>query len=303
MTLDVETLTNSSLGIRLLSTIAGNIPRRVGHRIADFAAGQIALQRNSRLVRAVRRNQWVVLGEDPASEALDRAVRETLRHSARSIFDLYHYIHDPEATGQMIVLDSAAEQLTNRCKFENRGLMLVGIHLSNFDLILRWFCRQGIEPLVLTVPDPRGGRRAEYEMRRQIGMNLVPATVAGLRRALRHLQQGGAVLTGIDRPISRPRLLPCFFGRPAALPVHHIFLATRARVPVAVAAAMLETDGKYHVRITDLVEMDGGHDQEIETLRNAETVLRMAEGFIRQAPQQWSVPLPVWPSTLDLVPE
>jgi KDO2-lipid IV(A) lauroyltransferase len=303
MTLDIETITNSSLGISLLSSIAGMIPPRVGHRIADFAAERIAAQRNSKLARAVRGNQWVVLGEEGTSEVLDRAVRDTLRHSARSVFDLYHYLRDPEATGRMIALDVAVEQLAKRSEFENRGLVAVGVHLSNFDLILRWLCQQGFRPLVLTISDARGGRRTEYEMREQLGMKLVPATVAGFRRALRHLQRGGAVLTAIDRPISRPRLLPRFFGRPAALPVHHIFLATRARVPVAVVAAVLETDGKYHVRTSELVEMEGDHGQEIETLRNAEKVLSVAEGFIRQAPQQWSVPLPVWPSTMGLVPE
>jgi hypothetical protein len=28
----------------------------------------------------------------------------------------------------------------------------------------------------------------------------------------------------------------------------------------------------------------------------------VAQGFIRQTPSQWSVPLPVWPQTLDLIP-
>ena len=55
-------------------------------------------------------------------------------------------------------------------------------------------------------------------MRKQIGMNLVPANVGGLRRAERHLEQGGAVLTSVDFPAQRTRLHPRFFGRPSALP-------------------------------------------------------------------------------------
>ncbi len=303
MNLDVETLTNSDTGIRLLSTIAARIPSRLGYGIADLTAQLLAQQRTSELVRAVRGNQRVVLGEGCSSAVLDQTVHETIRLAARSIFDLYHYLPDPDAIGRMIVLDPTAQRLARRYLSEDRGLLLVGIHLSSFDLLVRWFCRQWMQLMVLTLPDPQGGRRTEYEMRRQLGVNLVPATIPGLRRALKHLESGGAVLTGIDRPVPKPRLLPRFFGRPAALPVHHVFLATRARVPLAVVAATLEHDGQYHVRTSDLIEFHDGHGGDDQMLRNAETVLRVAEGFIRRAPQQWSMPLPVWPCTIDPVRE
>jgi KDO2-lipid IV(A) lauroyltransferase len=245
----------------------------------------------------------VVNGENLTRERLDLATLEALRNSARSIFDLYHYLDHMAAAGRLIVLDSETQQLIGRKEFEDRGLMLLGIHLSSFDFVLRWLCQQGIRPMVLTVPDARGGRRTEFEMRRAAGMNLVPATVGGLRLAIRHLKGGGAVLTGIDRPILRPRLLPRFFGRPAALPVHPIILAMRARVPIAVVAATLAPDGKYHVEVSEMIEPKGDPRNETDTLRNAEAVLRVAEAFIRRAPQQWSVPLAVWPSAVELAPQ
>jgi lauroyl/myristoyl acyltransferase len=301
MALTVETITNSPQAIGLLADLAGKIPRQFGHRLAGFAATQIAKQRNSPVVRAVRANQAVLLGQDCSPAALDQAVRETLGHSARSIFDLYHYLRDLGAAGRLVVLDKDVEELMRRPEFGQRGVLLAGIHLSSFDLVLRWFCRQAIRPLVLTIPEPRGGRRTEYEMRRQMGMNLVPATIGGLRRALRHLQHGGAVATGIDHPVSSGRLRPHFFGRPAALPLHHVLLAARARVPVMVLAAMWEADCRYHVRASEPVEMIAGHDPDGAALRNAEAVLLRAEAFIRMAPRQWSVPRPVWPSATDLV--
>jgi predicted LPLAT superfamily acyltransferase len=64
----------------------------------------------------------------------------------------------------------------------------------------------------------------------------------------------------------------------------------------------LQPDGKYHVLISDLIEMDLRRDRATEEIQNAEKVLGMAERFIRQAPQQWSISLPVWPEALDLVP-
>jgi KDO2-lipid IV(A) lauroyltransferase len=302
MTIDLQQVINSSTSLRVVSLLAERLPPRLGYRLAYGIAEQIARRRNSRLVRAVRANQWMASRESLEGEALDETVRETLRNSARSLFDLYHYGHDLDATRQRIVFDASFEPLLRRPEFDERGLLIAGLHLSNFDLVLQWLCQDGLRPLVLTIPEPRGGRQMEYEIRRRRGMNLIPASVGALRQALRHLQRGGMVLTGIDRPIEKPQVRPRFFGRPAALPVHHIFLASRARVPVVITVTYLQPDGNYHVFASDPIEMHPYPDAVEGTLRNAEKVLEVAEKFIQRFPRQWSVPLPVWPEITDRIP-
>jgi lauroyl/myristoyl acyltransferase len=302
MPVDLQRLNDSRFVLSLVSALGRGLPLHLGHALTDLVAARIASRQDSIMIQAVRANQWVVRGETLEKEALDQAVLETLRNSARSIFDLYHYMENPKATEHLIVLDPASEALMRRPEFDKRGLMLVGLHLSNFDLVLQWFIQQGMKPLVLTIPNPQGGRRLEYEVRKKIGMNLVPASFVALRQALRHLKQGGVVMTGIDRPIPAPRVCPRFFGRPAALPIHHISLAVKAKVPVMIIAPNLQPDGKYHILTSDLIEMDPHPDRATEEIQNAEKVLGIAEGFIRKAPYQWAISLPVWPEALDLVP-
>jgi KDO2-lipid IV(A) lauroyltransferase len=302
MTIDLQRVLNSSLSLRMVSLLAQSLPPRLGYRIAYRLADHVARRRDSDLVRAVRANQWVAGGETASGEALDRAVRETLRYSARSLFDLYHYIHDFEATRQRIVFDSSFDALLSRREFEDRGLMVAGLHLSSFDLILQWLCKGGMSILVITIPNPKGGRQMEYEIRKRTGMNLVPASVAAFRQALKHLQQGGMVLTGIDRPIEKPEIQPHFFGRPAALPMHHIFLAMKACVPIVITVTYFEPDGRYHVFASEPIEMDVCPHEDEAMLHNAEKVLAAAELFILRSPRQWSVPLPVWPQVVDRVP-
>jgi phosphatidylinositol dimannoside acyltransferase len=198
--------------------------------------------------------------------------------------------------------DPLTQQLTRRAEFEEQGLMIVGIHLSNFDLVMQYLCMQGIQPLALTIPDPQGGRSKEFEMRRKAGVNLVPASVNAYRQALRHLQHGGMVVTGIDRPIPTPPVRPLFFGRPASLPMHHIFIAMKAQVPVVLITSCLQPDGITRVVTTEPIELEHHPDRDIEALRNAEKVLSVAEGIIRTYPQQWSMSLPVWPELLGQVP-
>jgi KDO2-lipid IV(A) lauroyltransferase len=302
MTIDLQQVINSSLSLRFVSLLARRLPPQLGYRIAYTFAEQIARQRNSGLLRAIRANHWVASRETLQGEALDEAVRATLRYSAHFLFDLYHYNQDFDATRQQIVFDSSFDRIAQRFEFERRGLMVAGLHLGNFDLVLQWLSKNRLKPLVLTIPNPKGGRHVEYAIRKRTGMNLIPTSVGALRQALRHLQRGGMVLTGIDRPIDDPEICPRFFGRPAALPVHHIFLALKARVPLVITATYLEPDGKYQVFASDPIEMDTYPNTAEAKLRNAEKVLSVAERFIERSPRQWTVPLPVWPEIVDRVP-
>ena len=54
--INVETFTNSSLGVSLLSATLAHMDPRFGHRLADFVADRLAARRNSKIVRAVRAN-------------------------------------------------------------------------------------------------------------------------------------------------------------------------------------------------------------------------------------------------------
>lgn len=302
MSIDLQQVINSPFAINLVSNAGRIIPAGIGYPVCDFLGTWMAARRDSKLTRAVRANQWVVRGANLEIKALDQAVQETLRNNARDLYNLYHYIQNPEAVQRMIVLNPLACELAGRPEFADRGLVIVGLHLSNFDLILQSICRQGFKAMVLTIPDPQGGRRVEYETRLRAGMNLVPASVGALKQAVKYLEQGGMVLTGIDRPVPGLKHHPKFFGYPASLPIHHISLATKACAPVVVMAAIQQADGKYHVMSSEPIEMEHDPDHGRGILRNAEKVLEQAETFIRLAPQQWNVSLPVWPELLDIVP-
>jgi len=303
MSLEIQQIINSSFGVSLVSALGRGIPPWLGHRLSDFVAERIAAQRDSRMVRAVRANQWVISGEKLEKAALDEAVRQTFRNAARSIFDLYHYIQNAAEMDRLIVIDQTIQQLFERRELGKLGLVVAGLHISSFDFVLQSLHLRGIRPMVLTIPAPGGGRRVEFEIRKKTGMNLVPASVNALRQAIKCLQRGGVVLTGIDRPIPNAKYRPHFFGRPASLPTHHVYLATRAQVPVMIMVTNLQPDRSYTVITSQPIEMESHPDRQVEMLRNAEKVLSIAETFIRKVPYQWSISLPVWPEALEQVPD
>ena len=302
MRIDLQRVINNPFAVNSAFFLGKNIPLQIGYPLCSFIGDWITRYYGSSLVQAVRANQWVARGANLEKEALDKAVRETLRNNIRDLYHLYHYLERPKVTRQLIELNAPARELIQRPEFAGRGLVIAGLHLSGFDLILQSICRQGLKAMVLTIPDPQGGRLIEYEMRKKSGMNLIPASLSTLRQAERYLALGGIVLTGMDRPIPNPKYRPRFFGYPSSLPTHHIALALQAHVPVIIMAAIYRADRKYHILSSEPIEMENDSSRGKKILRNAENVLKQAEAFLRQAPQQWNVPLPVWPELLGTMP-
>jgi lauroyl/myristoyl acyltransferase len=303
MSIDLQQVINSPRVVNLAFSLGKAIPPGLGNPLCRWIGDWIAAQRDSNVTQAIRTNQYVARGTSLDKEALDQAVRETLRNNLRDLYLLYHYVENPEATRRLIHLNSLARELIERPEFGDRGLVIVGLHLSGFDLILQSICRQGLTGMILTVPNPQGGRRVEFEMRKRTGMNLVPASLSTLRQAVKHLEQGGIVLTGMDHPVSDSKYRPRFFGYESCLPTHYVSLALKARVPVVIMAVIRQEDGAYHILSSEPIEMAYDSDHEKEILSNAEILLKRAEEFIRLAPGQWNIPMPIWPQFLGHVPQ
>jgi KDO2-lipid IV(A) lauroyltransferase len=302
MTIDPQKIIASPLGLRIAYSIGRYTPNRLGHRMVNFAADRISTRKDWKMVRAARLNQWIVHDEVLDQAALDEAVRKNFRSTARSIFDLYHNINDPKVFSKIIDVHPIAEQLLNRPEFTERGLVVAGVHMSNFDFIGQAAGMAGVKAMFLGLPDTNPAYRKQLEMRREKGMNFLPTSPASIKQAIKYLRDGGVVMTGLDRPDESYRYHPLFFGRPAPLPIHHIFLALKAQVPVLVGSVICQSDGKYHFLFSEPIEMQPHPDRHQEIIQNAENVLHLAENFIRQDPSQWSMTFPVWPDAMEQVP-
>lgn len=303
MSIEPRKIINSPFGINSAYMIAKYMPNRLGHWFALVAADRIAARKQWNLVQAVRCNQWVVHGENTNDHDLDSAVRENFRSIANSIFDLYHNIENPSAFLRIIEPHPTAIKLVQRPEFTERGLVVAGLHISNFDMVFQTGGLAGLKALALTLPELNAGYQKQVEMRLQKGMQIVQASVGTLKHCVDHLKAGGLVITGIDRPDESYNYRPRFFGRPAALPIHHIFLALKAKVPILLGATIKRSDGKYHFMFSEPIEMQPYPDRETEIIRNAENILQLAEAFIREDPSQWAMTFPVWPDVMDLVPK
>jgi phosphatidylinositol dimannoside acyltransferase len=300
--MDLQSLMNGRLGVGLALGVGRSLPPGIGYPLASFAADRIAARCNLAIVKSVRLNQWVIAKGSLSARQLDEAVRETFRNTAHCLFDLYHNLHDPDAVLMLMEQNPHLDEAISWSMAEKKGLVVVGVHMSNFDFVFQSAGLRGWRGLAISYPQPGGGYQWQNDLRRQTGIEIIPGSMEALRQGIRRLQAGEMVITGIDRPQVDSKYRPRFFGRPAAMPVLHILLALKANVPVVVTAAIMRSDGIYQFYASDFITMKPHPDRHEEILLNAERVLSVAEGFIRIAPQQWAMFYPVWPEALEEMP-
>jgi len=295
---------NSQLGVNLAIALGRFVPPRLGYPLVHWIADRLASQKDWATVRAARVNQWVVSGQQLSGIDLDCAVRENFRSQARALYEYYHYWNTPSDQQKLIYFDPMIEKLIERSHLldSDQGVVVVGLHLSNFDFGLLNVFRKGLHALVISLTEFPGGYQRQFDLRRSTGMEIVTASMPTFRRAIARLQAGEVVLTGLDFPMPDLKYHPRFFGHPASVPVHYVQLALKAHVPIVLGAIELQDDRNYHFLLSDPISMQPYPDRQAEIIRNAETVLSVAEGFIRKAPHQWVMFHPIWPDLMDRVP-
>ncbi len=286
---------NSSFGVSLGLALGRVMPPKLGYRLAAFGAKILARRADSPMVKAVRANQLMIRGENTASDEITLAVEEVLIHAGRCFVDLYHNLQKPDGLKALAPASPMMERLIADSHDDSSpGAFVVAPHLSNFDLVLLAAAYRGLKAQVLTYGNPSGGYKIQNELRAETGLNITPVSSAVHRQAIENMRSGGFVVTAVDRPIRHKAQTMNFFGQPSPLPAGHIRMALEAEVPVIVAAAEMQAEGLYHVHISDPIELVQHADPEQEVRLNGEAVLRVIEGYIRQAPSQWLMYYPVW---------
>ncbi len=299
--MNLQTVINSRFGVSLAMGLCRILPPRMGYRFAYFLADRISGKRQVRIVRATRSNQWVVADEKISMKALNQLVSQTFRNAAYSIYNLYHHLGQSEKFQALIADTTHLDEIITHSQKKDQGLIIAGTHLGNFDLVSHAAALRGIKMIGLGWHQPGGGYRLQNRLRRKIGFDVYPASLASIRMAVDWLREKGTLITGLDRPVPESKYHPRFFNRPAALPVIHIQLALKTHTPVVVVGSRLLPDGKYMIEFSDPVVMETISDRIRELIYNAERCLVIAENFIRQTPDQWSMFYPVWPEVLDQI--
>lgn len=300
--MSLQSFINSPFGIGLILAIGKFIPPRIGFPLADKTARFLASKTDADFVKAARANQWVVTGQSLAKDDLDAQVSENFRLTSRIQYDLYHNINNHDAIKERVSISPKLCAFLEDRIGGNEGTLMVAPHLSNFDLAGRAIVLHGFDVQALSYPRPPGGYQWQNQLRKDAGMNITPMSVESMRAAKSRLKDGGAVLTGIDRPVEETNYHPRFFGYRTNLPTSYVRMALQTKSAILVIACIGTPSENYTVECSDLIYLEPMDDPVTEIERNAEKVLAEMEPFIRTHPAQWAMTYPVWPFAQEEMP-
>jgi lauroyl/myristoyl acyltransferase len=287
-------LVSSRVAVRLALYVGQHMPPRVGYWLAGAIADLIA-QLQPEMYRTVRANLSQVTGEEAEPGTLDQLARSAFYEAGRAYYDFLHLVDAPlQAHRDAVFVPEQVVAEMRSTLATGRGLLLIGPHMSNFNLGIAALAAHGLSIQVLTLSNPRSGYQAWNRLLSRTSVEVTPISSSSLRLALRRLRSGGAVFTGADLPVSDEGAWIEFFGRPAHMPTGHVRLALMADAVVFVGTCYRGPDSDYVLEFSRPVEMERTGDRDRDVVTNTGRLLRIVERFVRACPQQWLMFHPVW---------
>lgn len=280
-----------SMVMFLCPVLPGPLIRRLGRWLAGYFAHRDDLP----LVRALRANMAVVYGLPEAHPAVRQAVAQLLGNAILSYADFFRMVQTGhEGTPVDWELDPSMRQAIEESLATGRGMILVGAHMCSFDILLLALKEVLPDVQILTNADPQGSSRVMNEIRQEQGLHVTPLSVHSIRQALERLDGGGVVAVAADIPIEGGEELT-FFGRTSQLPVGHARLALRTGANILVGASYRVGEGAYRAEVALAPRPESTGDRKGDVARWAQTSLNLLESYIRKWPEEWLMPIPVWP--------
>lgn len=273
--------------LRIVVGVVRLLPLPAARKLGDVGGrlwGRFAGERR----RMARRHMARVLGRKVDLEEITNEVfgsygrywAETLWAGPERVAEIYSQV---EIIG-----------LEHMINARNTGLILVLPHLGNWEAAAVAGPRSGIE--VAAVAEQLPNRRLTewfVDMRSAFGITVIPHGRGSPRAIEQALARKAAVALLADRNLGKRGVEVEFFGERTTLPGGPATLARRTGVPVVLAGTYF-TPGGYRV-VLEPVSMDGAAGITEMTQR----IARAMELCIKQAPEQWHLLQPNWPSDLE----
>jgi phosphatidylinositol dimannoside acyltransferase len=275
----------------------GALPPRPGYAFARWLTRQLYRRKQGIVYRVLYDNQRHVMGPNARREEVDLAVAAVLKHAGMANYDMIRAVRQ----GEQAIVDSIelGDELWPNMEAAlatGRGVLICGVHLSNFNLGFLSFAIRGNTTIqALSASAPAGGFDVVRDLRNRGMLEDTPIDPAALKKAILRLRAGGVVLTGVDWPAPEATELLPFFGAPSLLPSGYMRLALTSNAVLLPLTARWAPERGYYTMSCPPLELVRTGDREHDTRANARRVLEIAEQWIRETPDQWLMYHPVWP--------
>lgn len=290
--MDLVKFATGRWGPSMAVAICRGLPRAAAYGLGDITARQLIVQERNPFVQVLRSNMQTVLELKEGDPEIDTAVFRLLKHTLYGYIDLFHALQNREDIIDMFEPNLEIILLLERCLEDGRGLLLVGTHTCSFDLLMLGFLDFAPSIQVLSNAEPQGSSLVMNELRSKQGLMITPISSRTLKDAVLRLQNGGVVAVANDIPTSHGEDLR-FFGRECRMPVGHARLAALTNSVMMVSGSFQTGKGRYRVT-AECIPAPKVESRKPDPIRWAQAALEKTEEYIREYPDQWLMPHPIW---------
>lgn len=181
---------------------------------------------------------------------------------------------------------------------QGKGVVLALPHVGGWEWAGRWLAQRGTKvSAVVEVLQPRAAYEAFLEVRRGLGVNVIPLDEGAGVAVQAALRDNHVVCLMADRDIQRNGVEVNFFGERTTLPAGPAFFSLRTGAPLLTAAVYFtrRVDG-HHTIVRPTIALDSRGRLRDDMQRLTQVLVGELETLIRRAPEQWHLFSPNWPS-------
>ncbi len=242
-------------------------------------------------------------GSGMTDKALEREVRRLFVSYARYWMESARI---PGSSPAELDADTSYEGLEHleRALAAGKGVIMALPHLGGWDYGGAWFASVGGYPITVVVEPVEPPELLAWftELRRSVGLEIVPLGPGAATAVMARLRDGGVVGLLSDRDILGTGVEVEFFGERTTLPSGPATLGLRTGATILPTAVYFTGRRGHHgvVRPPVAVERTGRFREDTE--RVTQLLANELETLIRRDPSQWHLLQPNWPSDRELVP-
>ena len=288
--------TESRWAVRIGFWIGQHRSRRFGYRLSRRVADGIAWLKPE-VYWKVHDNLLHVLGPQVDEEDLRSKIHAVFEHAGQTYYDFFRAIGQPrEVLANSVHIPRSLITFLRAEQRAGRGVLLLGVHMSNFDLGILTLGAHGLPAQILSLGEEKDGFGLLNDLRQMDGFEVTPVGPMALRDAIRRLRSAGLVMTGADRPTPQDEddLVP-FFGQPARLPLGPARLALMTEASVLLGACYRDPGESYVLHVTGPIAMVNTGDRKADVIASTRRLAEVMEDYIRARPTQWLMFHRLWP--------
>jgi len=283
------------LAYRAGAELARVVPPAVGGVVADGLARGMRVAWPARREQVKRTLQRVTDGQMYGAE-LERAIDEVFANYARYWYEFFR-LRDRSPQWILDNLDLEGFDNLEAALAQGRGAILALPHLGNWDLAGAHLAARGVDvAAVAETVEPPELFEWFVESRRKIGIDVIALGPDSGTRVTRALAANRVVCLLSDRDISGTGITVEFFGEETTVPGGPAMLALRTGAALLPGSSYFTAHGGHVARIGTPIPAAREGRLRADVERVTAAIVHHLEEAIREAPEQWLLMQPNWPS-------